>query len=176
MCAPSGARRPSQAAWAVAPRAHIQRAVLAAVAASALSAHTPRPSIEALRPVGRRDPLAAWRATSPATPEGPRFAHRGLARPQWCQAHSTSNLLTVRQPPFVRPPQRRTSPPGRFEGASPKQGVTLRPEAKREKSPTSAQKARVHANPTPLSHRTASTAEARADEEAASLMLASMLF
>ena len=75
----------------------------------------------------------------------------------------------MRQPPFVRPPQRRTSPPGRFEGASPKQGVTLRPEAKREKSPTSAQKARVHANPTPLSHRTASTAEARADEEAASL-------
>ena len=122
MCAPSGARRPSQAAWAVAPRAHIQRAVLAAVAASALSAHTPRPSIEALRPVGWRDPLAAWRATSPAAPEGPRFAHGGSARPQRCQAHPASSLLTARQPPFVRPPQRRTSPPGRSEGASPKQG------------------------------------------------------
>ena len=48
---------------------------------------------------------------------------------------------------------------------------TLRPEAKREKSPTSAQKARAHTNPTPLSHRTASTAEARADEEAASRAL-----
>ena len=72
-------------------------------------------------------------------------------------------LRTSAQPfPGMRP-SLRLSALELSEGARPRQDVTFRPDAKREKSPTSAANASAEEKPTPFTHMSASTGGPRSE-------------